>query len=435
MRNPTNSILFVIISCATLVFGQGVNRLSITQLSPTSFQLAWYASTLRPYQIENSPDLANWTELTGYIEGTNTQQGVLVAKTTDKMFFRLKTGAMRSGFDSKSLTADDDDNSSDLEPIGFPINVFPTTENPGPWEGFYVNNNGNVTVGRSVINWTPLPLQTAAQTLDGLIALFAPFWGDVDTDPAAFPETANGCEVVTYGQGFIDGRKAFGVNWRNVGYYNDRTEKLNSFQLVIIDRSNVGVSGDFDAEFNYNQILWEEGNDSGGVNGYGNTPARVGITNGIDRTIEGQYPGEPLVQLDSIPSGFTGAGTINYTTGLIYQKRNSTVPGRQVFQFRNGNLLDALQVNAGPDHTNSGTTTSVTTPLATASDPSGGAITVTWSVLKTNSTTPVVISNASSLNTTISYSLGSTTDMLLVVRRNSDPTVSASDVMTIKPAP
>ena len=229
-------ILFVITSCATLVFGQGLNPLSITQLNPTSFQLSWYANTLRPYQIENSPDLANWTELTGYIEGTNALQGVLVSKTTDKMFFRLKTGAMRSGFDSKSLTADDDDNSSGLEPIDFPINVFPTTENPGPWEGLYVNNNGNVTVGRPVINWTPLPLRTAAQTLDGLVALFAPFWGDVDTDPAAVPETANGCTAVTYGQGFVDGRKAFGVNWRNVGYYNDYTEKLNSFQLVIIDR-------------------------------------------------------------------------------------------------------------------------------------------------------------------------------------------------------
>lgn len=50
-------MLFVITSCATLVFGQCVNPLSITQLSETDFQLSWYANTLRPYQIENSPDL------------------------------------------------------------------------------------------------------------------------------------------------------------------------------------------------------------------------------------------------------------------------------------------------------------------------------------------------------------------------------------------
>ena len=86
-------ILLVVTSCLSLVSGQGVNPLSITRVSPTQFQLAWYANTLRPYQIENSPDLMNWTELTGYIEGTNTQQGVIVNKTAEKMFFRLKTGA------------------------------------------------------------------------------------------------------------------------------------------------------------------------------------------------------------------------------------------------------------------------------------------------------------------------------------------------------
>lgn len=124
-------ILFVITSCATLVFGQDVNPLSITQLNPTSFQLAWYAEILRPYQIENSPDLENWMEFTGYIEGTNAPQGVLVTKTTDRMFFRLKTGAMRSGFDSKSLTADDDYNSSQLEPIGPPLTSSQLRKIPG----------------------------------------------------------------------------------------------------------------------------------------------------------------------------------------------------------------------------------------------------------------------------------------------------------------
>ena len=62
------------------------------------------------------------------------------------------------------------------------------------------------------------------------------------------------------------------------------------------------------------------------------------------------------------------------------------------------------------------------------SDPSGGEITFQWSVLNTSSSTPVVITNATSLNTTISYSFGSTTDRLLVVRRSSDPTISAFDV-------
>ena len=292
MKYPTNlipRILFVITSCVTLVFGQGVNPLSITQLNPTSFQLSWYANTLRPYQIENSPDLENWTELTGYIEGTNTTQGVLISKTTNKMFFRLKTGAMRSGFSFTTLSANDD-GYSDEEAIGFPINVFPATTNPGPWTGCYVNNNGNVTIGIPLSGFTPLPLRTTASAYSNLVALIAPFWADVDTSPAYNPDAANGSKEVTYGQGYVDGQKAFGVNWRDVGYFNYQTDKINSFQLVLIDRSAIGITGDFDAEFNFNQILWETGSHytSGGIDGYGGFPARVGITNGVDQTIEAQ---------------------------------------------------------------------------------------------------------------------------------------------------
>lgn len=321
---------------------------------------------------------------------------------------------------SKSLARGDDSNYSGFEAIGFPINVFPTTANPGPWTGCYVNNNGNITVGRYVRDFTPLPLQTSAQPLTGLVALIAPWWADVDTRPT-------GSKVVSYGQGLVGDRAAFGVNYVDVGYYSNRIDKLNSFQVVLIDRADTGAAGNFDVEFNYNRMLWETGSASNGVNGYGGTPARVGITNGVDRTIEAQYSGETLTQLDFTPATLEK----NYTTGLIYRKRNSTVPGRQIFQFRNGNLLGALQVNAGPDITTS--SSSVTTLLATASDPSGGAVTVTWSVLKTDSSTPVVISDSSLLNTTISYSAGATTDMLLVVRAVSDPTVSASDVMRIQP--
>ena len=113
----------------------------------------------------------------------------------------------------------------------------------------------------------------------------------------------------------MDGQKAFGVNWVNVGYYDTyggATDKLNSFQMVLIDRSNEGVLGDFDAEFNYNQMLWETGEASDGANGYGGMPARVAITNGIDRTVEARYSGESLVQLDANPI----TDLLNYTTGL-----------------------------------------------------------------------------------------------------------------------
>lgn len=426
-------IFFVISSCISSLFAQGINLLKITRISPSQFQLSWHADTLRPYQIENSPDLQSWTELTGYMEGTNNQQAVLVTKTTDKMFFRLKTGAMRTGFDSNILEPNDDDSTSQVA-IGFPINVFPTTENPGPWTSCYVNNNGNLSIGTSIGNFTPLPLQSTAQEIYGLIAMFSPFWADVETTSSAYLDRANGSKAVTYDQGFADGRPAFGVNWRNVGYYASKTDKLNSFQLILIDRSYIGASGDFDAEFNYNAILWETGDfyTSGGVNGYGGYPARVGITNGVNQTIEVQYSGETLKQLDLIPPGFPNAGSKNYTTGLIYRKRNSTIPGRFVFQFRNGNLLGALQVNAGSDLRPSATTSTVTV-TGTASDPSGGAITTLWSVIGYTGAGSATIGNANQLNTSITYSAGAKVSLQLTAKKANDSTISASDVMIINP--
>ena len=35
---------------------------------------------------------------------------------------------------------------------------------------------------------------------------------------------------MTYGQDTIDGKRAFGVNYINVGYFNAHADKLNSFQ-------------------------------------------------------------------------------------------------------------------------------------------------------------------------------------------------------------
>jgi hypothetical protein len=49
------------------------------------------------------------------------------------------------------------------------------------------------------------------------------------------------------------------------------------FQLVLIERSDTGA-GNFDFEFNYDQIQWEARNASGGVNGLGGSSARAGFS-------------------------------------------------------------------------------------------------------------------------------------------------------------
>ena len=82
-----------------------------------------------------------------------------------------------------------------------------------------------------------------------ICSLFGPMW--THGNPAS--------DVVKYGtNGMVNGHAAFGVDWVNVGYYYEHSDRLLSCQLVIIDRSDI-VPGDFDMEFNYNKVQWEWG--------------------------------------------------------------------------------------------------------------------------------------------------------------------------------
>jgi hypothetical protein len=152
--------------------------------------------------------------------------------------------------------------------------------------------------------------------------MIAPFFADVDT--------RNLGDAVTYGSGTVGGNTAFGINWDNVDHYYSGTGPLNSFQLVMIDRADTGA-GNFDFEFNYDEILWEAGTASGsGSTGLGGTSAAVGYTNGAGTYY--QMPGslDNGAFLDSGPS----------STSLVQNSLNSTVDGRYVFQVRNGTVVD-----------------------------------------------------------------------------------------------
>lgn len=61
-------------------------------------------------------------------------------------------GAIRSGFNTNSLPANDD-SSSEITQIGFSINYFGTT-----YDSVYVNNNGNITLGSPLAIYTPEPI-------------------------------------------------------------------------------------------------------------------------------------------------------------------------------------------------------------------------------------------------------------------------------------
>lgn len=369
--------------------------------------LSWTAAQLRPYQLEGSTNLVDWENIGGPVVGT----GALVSvpdglRLNSGKFYRLRVGAVRPGFDTY-VRERNDDLSSALVPIGFPVSIFGKTQTH-----CYVNNNGNITFANQLGTYTPAPLQNLGFTI------IAPFWADVDTRPI-------GSEVVSYSHSVetVDGRPAFGVNWIDVGYYSYHDDKLNAFQLVFIQRSDV-AEGDFDIEFNFNKVLWETGDASNGINGYGGFPSRSGLTNGIDRTIELARSGSPTVQLDAVPS----TGQPNFLTGLIYRSRNSIIPGRYVFQVRGGVVLGALAVNAGPNQVLGQGVTS-TTLAGTASDPAGGSFTVRWSVLQGPAN--VTFSDPNILDPVVTIPTGETTLLQLTTTSVTDPNVSASDIMQI----
>ena len=131
----------------------------------------------------------------------------------------------------------------------------------------------------------------------------------------------------------MNGRPSFGANYVNVGYYDSLTDKLNSFQVVLIERSDTGT-GNFDIEFNYNRILWETGEADDGINGLGGASASAGYSNGSGSSgTSFQIPGSlvPGSFLDSHPSG------------LVRRTQNSgNVPGRLVFSVRGGVITPTL---------------------------------------------------------------------------------------------
>ncbi|MCC7283444.1 MAG: VPLPA-CTERM sorting domain-containing protein [Acetobacteraceae bacterium] len=214
-------------------------------------------------------------------------------------------GQVVAGFNANTLPANDD-GSTGFVSFGLTLDFFGTS-----YTGGFVNNNGNVTFGGPLSTFTPFPIVS-----NGL-PMLAPFFADVDTRGA-------GSQLVTYGTGTFGGNATFGVNWVDVGYYPAAYDKLNSFQLLIVDRSDI-AAGDADIYFNYDQIQWETGGASGGSSGLGGNSARAGLTNGTGFAYE--LPGAAIngAYLDSGPDALIDSSNVNDPGRWIFQVRNGTV--------------------------------------------------------------------------------------------------------------
>ncbi|WP_212365878.1 cadherin-like domain-containing protein [Bradyrhizobium jicamae] len=234
-----------------------------------------------------------------------------------------------TGFGTLALSAGDDNSSGPIDITSVfgadGINFF-----GHDYTSLYINNNGNISFGSSISQYTP------SQIGQGInFPIIAPFWADVDT---------RGHGHVYYDLDTADG--VMTITWDEVGYYSYGTNKLNSFQLVLINEGD----GNFDIEYRFGDIEWTTGSASGGSNGLGGTPARVGYSAGDG------------VHYFELPQ----SGNQNALLDLENTTGNTGIAGVDYFEVRNGEVGPSSLTTTGkidfsdPDLTDTHSVQSVT---------------------------------------------------------------------------
>ncbi len=154
-----------------------------------------------------------------------------------------------------AMAPNDDGSTSSLN-IPFNFCLYGTN-----FTSLYINNNGNVSFNSPYSSFSSSPFP------DPTYVMVAPFWADVDT---------RGTGTVQY----KITPTAMYVNWVGVGYFSSQTDKINTFQLIITDGTDPILPSGNNIAFCYGDMQWTTGSASSGVNGFGGTPATVGINKG-----------------------------------------------------------------------------------------------------------------------------------------------------------
>ena len=172
-----------------------------------------------------------------------------------------------SGFGEAVLPANDDESTGaiDIRDVfgARGLSIFDRS-----YTAIYVNNNGNITFDGPLGAFRPSGIGGASAN-----PIIAPFWADVDTSTGAPGSvTPNGHSRGT-NLVHIDKDPANGVltvTWDDVGYFSNHTDKLNAFQLQLIDLG----AGNFDIIYRYEAVNWTLGDYSDGLH------ARAGYSAG-----------------------------------------------------------------------------------------------------------------------------------------------------------
>ena len=400
-----------------LVAGAPSTPVTISPADDNQVRISWQAEMSRPYQLETSQNLMTWTDCGPTQVGADAMLEALMPQLGPAGFYRLRIGAVRPGFNELAMSRGDDHcypqyaGPPSMVDLGFSINLFGT-----PRSACYVNNNGNITFDN------PLSVYTPESLIRKQAIMIAPFWADVDSRNLLSNVTRFSDQPT-----LLNGHQAFGVTWRDVGYFNEHVDKTNSFQLLLIERGDRNP-GDFDIEFNYNQISWETGDASGGTLGFGGAAARVGWTNGNGLFMEYNGSGHSLALLDNLPDM-----TPNFQHGLIYQKFNNEVPGRILIPVINGIPqteadLD-FSVDAGPNQTLSANAGRSFDLAGSISPPATVGVSYSWELESGVAT--AVISNAGSLTPSVLISEPGQYVFRLYGIKQGSFRASSSDTVTI----
>jgi len=213
----------------------------------------------------------------------------------------------------QNITGTFDDGFSSQLAMPFTFDIYDDSYN-----SFYININGNITFGNGVATFSPDGFPST------IAAMVAPFWGDVDL---RCPDCGEIFYKIT--------EDAVFVNWIDVAYYNQHTDKKNSFQLIITDGTNDFVGAGKNTSFCYEDMQWTTGDASGGSNGFGGSAATVGSNKG---------DGTSFVQFGR----FSSAGT-NYD-GPFGNEDGVSWLDNQSFVFNSASESDNIQ----PIATNTG---------------------------------------------------------------------------------
>ncbi|XP_062583115.1 protein mesh-like [Saccostrea cucullata] len=191
-----------------------------------------------------------------------------------------------------------------------------------------VSTNGAISFLTPVPEYTPDPFP-----LDGDRRLLTPFWADVDTtkgghvryrettDPNILDKASH--EIKAYFPDFSRFHAAwvFIATWDNVAFFGCSSSgclKQNTFQAVLITNGQHSF-----AIFNYANIEWTTGTESGGDenNGLGGTPAQAGFNAGDGKVFD----------------AVNGSQTPDIIT--INEKTNVNVPGKFVFRIDSSKVI------------------------------------------------------------------------------------------------